>query len=138
MQVGALASVKRFKNPVKVARLVMEKSDHCILSGEGAHRFAEMNGVTLIENQELVHENALNRLAKCKTFSETIKTAMKNSDKNGHFEKKLLIENQMNELNKLEKMKDHDTIGAVAMDHMGNLACATSTGGLTSKGRKIS
>ena len=112
----------------------MEQSDHCILCGEGAHRFAEKNGIKLIDNQELVHQNALNRLAKCKTFSDTINTAMKNDDANHHFEDQILIEN---ERNKMTKINDHDTVGAVAMDHLGNLACSTTTGGLTCKGNFI-
>ena len=115
MQVGAVASVKRLKNPVRLARLVMEQSDHCILSGEGAHRFAEQNGIKLIDNQELVHQNALNRLAKCKTFTETINKSMKNEANLSHkhsethrFETQLLIEN---ELNKIAELADHDTVG---------------------------
>jgi len=128
MQIGAVASVKKFKNPIKVARLVMEKSEHCILSGEGAHQFAELNGIKLIDNQELVHQNALNRLAKCKTFDETIETAMKNDEPPHHFENQI-----RNERNKILKIGDHDTVGACALDHLGNLACSTTTGGLTSK-----
>lgn len=141
MQVGAVASVKRLKNPVKLARLVMEQSDHCILSGEGAHRFAEQNGMKLIDNQELVHQNALNRLAKCRSFQETINTSMKNTSSLPHkdsethrFETQLLIEN---ELNKIAKLSDHDTVGAVALDCFGNLACSTTTGGLTAKGSSL-
>lgn len=140
MQVGAVASVKRLKNPVRLARLVMERSDHCILSGEGAHRFAEQSGLKLIDNQELVHENALNRLAKCKTFTDTINASMKDGPSLSHkddahrFETQLLIEN---ELNKIAKLADHDTVGAVALDSFGNLACSTTTGGLTAKGIAI-
>lgn len=138
MQVGAVASVKKFKNPIKVAKLIMEQSDHCILSGEGAHQFGEKNGIKLIDNKELVHQNALNRLAMCKTFKETINTAMKNESpnilhkdvENHRFENQLLMENK---LNKIAKLADHDTVGAVAMDHLGNLACSTTTGGLTAK-----
>ena len=126
MCVGAVTSVKKFKNPVKVARLVMEKSDHCILSGEGAHQFAETNGIKLIDNQELIHEKALDKLAKCKSFIETINSDYRKGANyyakivnNQHrFEDQLLKEN---ELNKLAELSGHDTVGAVAMDHLGNL-----------------
>ena len=104
----------------------MEQSNHCVLCGEGAHLFAEKNGIKLIDNQELVHQNALNQLARYKTI------AMKTDDANSRAENQILTGNEQNKMTKM-----NDTVGAVAMDYLGNLACSNSTGGQTCKGNFI-
>ncbi|RWS28339.1 L-asparaginase-like protein, partial [Leptotrombidium deliense] len=131
MRAGAVAGVKKFKNPVSVARIVMEKSNHCLLISEGAHKFGAENGVELIDPKSLITEKSLQSLNKYKRQfnimlkSEIIKNGSVHSNgvngsakKNGYNHK---------------DSSDHDTVGAVALDDYGNLACATSTGGLTAK-----
>lgn len=98
---GSVAALKTVKNPISLARLVMTKSPHVFLVGDGAEAFAAAMKVERVDNK----------------FFDTPK----------RFE-------QLQEELKLEKEhKDRDTVGAVALDQHGNLAAATSTGGLTNK-----
>ncbi len=96
---GSVASLKTVKNPISLARLVKEKSQHVFMVGEGAEKFAEEMKVERVPN----------------TYFDTPKR----------------YEQWQETLKKEEK--DKDTVGAVALDVHGNLAAATSTGGLTNK-----
>lgn len=112
---GAISSVTSFKNPIKVARTVMEQSEHCLFTADGAHKFGVEHGFTLIDRTTMVHPLAQARLDELKTFQNAI-----NCD---HKEKE----------DERKKMDDHDTVGAVAIDQWNNVAAATSTGGITGK-----
>ncbi len=59
-RVGALGAVRRIKNPVSAARLVMERSPHHLLVGEGAEQFAAAQGVTLVQPESMIAPNRLN------------------------------------------------------------------------------
>jgi len=61
LRAGAVAAVRRIKNPVKLARLVMEKTKHILLVGEGAEKFATSMGIELIDPKSLITEYQLNR-----------------------------------------------------------------------------
>lgn len=109
---GAVAGVARVKNPVSAARAVMEKSRHVLLVGEGADRFAAETGLDMVSPvyfwtpfrwQEL--QEKLEKEAKPEGRGALSSAA------EGHF----------------------GTVGAVALDRQGNLASATSTGGMTAK-----
>ena len=52
---GAISSVTSFKNPIKVARTVMEQSEHCLFTADGAHKFGVEHGFTLIDRTTMVH-----------------------------------------------------------------------------------
>jgi len=102
---GAVASIKKIKNPIKLARKVLEETEHVILVGDGAESFAESIGETIVEPSYFHSEKNLKRLRKLKSKiagSEIIQ------DKIG-------------------------TVGAVAIDKKGNISAATSTGGMTNK-----
>lgn len=106
LDAGAVAMVRRIKNPVLLARTVMEKSEHLMLAGRGAEKFAKQNGIKFMPDAYF--------------FTE-------------HRYKQLLVAKQNKEI-----LLDHDhrkfgTVGAVALDLDGNLAAATSTGGMTNK-----
>ena len=141
MDLGAVACVTRIQNPVRLARLVMEQNDHCILAGHGAHQFAKLHKIPLIENERLVHQNARNRLDKCTSFAQTIKNSIGNGLVNGKTERSIkghsnAIKNALtngHSNGSTQLVDNHDTVGAVALDAQGHLACATSTGGLTGK-----
>ena len=97
---GSVAFLQDIKNPISVARLVMEKTPHVMLVGEGARRFALENG--------FVKENLLTESAK-KEWEEWIKTGV---------------------YKPWDYKNNHDTIGMVALDKDGNLSGACTTSGL--------
>ncbi|MFL6293913.1 MAG: isoaspartyl peptidase/L-asparaginase family protein [Thermoanaerobaculia bacterium] len=101
---GSVAGLKTVKNPVSLARMVMEKSPHVFMVGEGAERFADEMKVERVDPKYFFTQ---------KRWDD--------------FQKKLQEEA------KKEAEKDKDTVGAVALDVHGNLAAATSTGGMTNK-----
>ncbi|XP_068613135.1 isoaspartyl peptidase/L-asparaginase-like [Brachionichthys hirsutus] len=105
---GAVSSVENIANPVSLARAVMEKTDHVILTSRGANQFAESIGVSTVPTDSLVTEFERKEWEKCKTFVTGVKE-------------------------EINTQWAHDTVGAVAVDCVGNVACATSTGGIRNK-----
>jgi L-asparaginase / beta-aspartyl-peptidase len=106
---GAVAGVRHVKNPVLLARIVMEKSKHVFLVGEGAEAFAAANGVALVDEAYFQTERRRKELERVKNTGA----------------RALDVE--------YEPETKYGTVGAVALDSNGNLAAATSTGGLTNK-----
>ena len=102
---GAVASVQIIKNPIKLARKVLEETDHVLLVGKGAEIFAKDIEVITVDRSYFHSEKNLKRLKKAKK---------RISDNN-------VIEDKIG------------TVGAVALDKNGNIAAATSTGGMTNK-----
>src|SRR5206468_11377968 len=111
---GAVAVLKHVKNPISLARLVMEKSGHVMIDGEGAEAFAKENGIELVDQKYFFTQERWDALQK-------IKAAEKK--RAGGAGKAFIITDQ----------DRHGTVGAVARDKSGNLAAATSTGGTTNK-----
>ena len=111
LKAGAVASVRRIKNPVSLARLVMEKSPHVMLDCVGAEAFAKEQGIELVDPKYFFTQKRWDELQK-----------VKKTPKQGG-EKQSTITDQ----------DHHGTVGAVALDQQGNLAAATSTGGTTNK-----
>src|SRR5438046_4280912 len=111
---GAVAALKHVKNPISLARLVMEKSGHVMMDGEGAEAFAEENGIELVDQKYFFTEERWDAVQK-------IKAAEKH--RTGDAGKAFLITDQ----------DRHGTVGADALDENGNLTAATSTGGTTNK-----
>ncbi|XP_074131595.1 isoaspartyl peptidase/L-asparaginase [Sminthopsis crassicaudata] len=103
---GAVSSIKSIANPIKVARLVMEKTNHSFLTDRGATCFAKSMGIPIIPCEKLVTERNVKRLKKEKAEKSACMT---------------------------EADKNTGTVGAVALDKHGNLAYATSTGGIINK-----
>jgi beta-aspartyl-peptidase (threonine type) len=110
---GAVACLKHIKNPVSLARLVMEKSGHVMIDGEGAEAFAKENGVEFVDQRYFYTKERWDAL-------EKVKAAEK---RGGAGKKRFIISDQ----------DRHGTVGAVALDQHGDLAAATSTGGTTNK-----
>lgn len=112
---GAVGCATKIRNPVLAARAVMEHSPHVLLTGDGANHFAAENGLRMVENAWF---NTSHRLAQLKQAQQKNKIQLDFSD-DGE-----------------EPASDGQTmgtVGAVALDLGGNLAAATSTGGLTNK-----
>jgi beta-aspartyl-peptidase (threonine type) len=105
LRAGAVAAVRHVRNPIELARRVMEKSRHVLLVGEGAEEFALEEGFALVPNEYF-------RTAERRAQLESERTGRPVSD---------LVP------------ASTGTVGAVALDAAGNLAAATSTGGMTNK-----
>jgi beta-aspartyl-peptidase (threonine type) len=114
LKAGAVGSVQHIKNPINLARLVMEKSPHVMLDCTGAEAFAKANGIELVDQKYFFTQERWDALQK-------MKAAEKNRGSGAG--KSFLITDQ----------DRHGTVGAVALDQDGNLAAATSTGGTTNK-----
>jgi L-asparaginase / beta-aspartyl-peptidase len=111
---GAVAALKYVKNPISLARLVMEKSGHVMMDGEGAEAFAKENGIELVDAKYFFTQERWDALQKMKAAEK---------HRTGRAGKAFVITDQ----------DRHGTVGAVALDRNGNLAAATSTGGTTNK-----
>jgi beta-aspartyl-peptidase (threonine type) len=107
LKAGAVAYVKNVKNPVGLARLVMERTEHILLAGEGAEHFAKQMQVEFAPDEYFFTEHRWLQL------HEAIKADRVQLDH--------------------AAAKPVGTVGAVACDSKGNLAAATSTGGMTNK-----
>ena len=120
LKAGAVATLKHIKNPISLARLVMQKSPHVMMIGEGAEKFARENGVETVPQSYFFTQRRFDAL---KRIQEEEK-------------KKAEAEKAGKKVSLVESKKDenrHGTVGAVAVDKFGNLAAATSTGGMTNK-----
>lgn len=109
LNAGSVASLKHIANPIHLARLVMEKTPHVMLVGEGAEGFAKSQGIELVSPYFFFNEREWERYKNAKSAEE----------------KKRSAEFFANE--------EHGTVGVVALDEAGNLAAGTSTGGTVMK-----
>ncbi|KHT41633.1 isoaspartyl peptidase/L-asparaginase family protein [Vibrio sinaloensis] len=109
-EAGAVAGVRHIKNPIELARDVMQKSNHVLLIGDGAEEFAFEQGYSFTEQDYFFTDRRYEQLLSMK-------------------EKGLFALSE----SKYPDDKKYGTVGAVALDQKGNLAAATSTGGVTNK-----
>jgi L-asparaginase / beta-aspartyl-peptidase len=109
LNAGSVASLKHIANPIHLARLVMEKTPHVMLVGEGAEEFAKSQGVELVSPYTFFNEREWERYKNAKAAEEKNKSAAVSAD------------------------EEHGTVGVVALDQAGNLAAGTSTGGTVMK-----
>ena len=109
LRAGAIAGVHRVKNPVLLARAVMEKSPHVFLTGDGAEVFAQTVGVELVDPSYFRTDERWNQL------QDALKAEA------------------VGQQSSLGRAIHYGTVGAVALDKAGHLAAATSTGGMTNK-----
>jgi L-asparaginase / beta-aspartyl-peptidase len=119
LRAGGVACVERIRNPIRAARLVLDKSPHVYFVGVGAERFARQHGMELCDNMELVIPREQERLYK---FQEAELAGAVDETFSGPAAGSVAA-----------ALESHDTVGAVALDAAGNLAAATSTGGTLSK-----
>jgi beta-aspartyl-peptidase (threonine type) len=122
LNLGAVAALQNILHPVTVARLVMERTEHCLLVGAGAQRFARQMAVPEVQPEELLTTRELefyHKARKDPTF-RTIRPFQSCQTEGG---------------TGAGAASPHPlgTVGAVAMDNGGNLAAATSTGGTAGK-----
>lgn len=105
LRAGAVAGVRHVRNPIELARLVMERSPHVLLTGKGAEDFALESGLQLVPRSWFYTERRWQQLEQARR-GERLSAA---------------------------DIGYYGTVGAVALDADGNLAAATSTGGTTNK-----
>jgi len=106
LQCGSVGAVC-VRNPVRLAREVMEDGEHVLLVGDGAMKFGEARGIPRADPKDLVTPDALEELRKYRNYGGVVRGVFQD--------------------------RGHDTVGAVALDRDGRLACATSTGGVSMK-----
>lgn len=104
LNAGAIAGVTDIKNPIKAVRMIMEKSDHVMLSAKGASVFAREQGLEMVKNKYFFTPERFESL------------------------KRLQKQERERNLN-----DNHGTVGCVALDQNGNLCAGTSTGGMMNK-----
>ena len=114
LEAGAVAGVRNVRNPIELATEVLKNSNHVFLSGKGANDFAIKQGVKLEPDEYFFSQ-----------FRYDQWKAVRDSDN-------YMLDHTLNDINEL-KEKKFGTIGAVACDKDGNIAAATSTGGMTNK-----
>jgi L-asparaginase / beta-aspartyl-peptidase len=119
LKAGAVAGIKRVKNPISLARLVMEKSPHVMMTREGAEAFAKQNGIELVDPKYFFTERRWKELQDAKKEEEQKSRPTKNMGRKTG--------------SSPSGEKKFGTVGAVALDKAGNLAAGTSTGGMTNK-----
>ncbi|WP_083990245.1 isoaspartyl peptidase/L-asparaginase family protein [Flavihumibacter petaseus] len=120
---GSVAGVTVIRNPILAARAVMEKSNHVMMTGKGAEAFAASQGIAIVDPSYFYTEERWKSLQRVKT-EDSLKTELDHGNKPGNKGTAFQFEN---------KDSKFGTVGAVALDKSGNLAAATSTGGMTNK-----
>ncbi|RMG04940.1 MAG: isoaspartyl peptidase/L-asparaginase [Acidobacteria bacterium] len=117
LKAGAVAAVHTVKNPISLARAVMEKSPHVMLIGEGAEKFASQQGLEIVDPKYFWTQERWDQYQRIKKEHEM-------KEKNFQQNKTSIIDQPNNKFG---------TVGAVALDKYGNLAAGTSTGGMAYK-----
>lgn len=115
LKAGAVAGVEHIKNPIDLARLVMDKTPHVLLIGAGAEEFAKSQGMPLVPQSYFFTQHRWDELQKALKAEQPGKGGSGKEDypgTSGH---------------------GYGTVGAVALDRDGDIAAGTSTGGLTNK-----
>jgi beta-aspartyl-peptidase (threonine type) len=107
---GAVAGVHRVKNPIQLARAVMDHSQHVMMVGDGAEAFAQEQGVTLVDPSYFRVE---------KRWQELQRALQEDANGQAHAD--------------VATLKHFGTVGGLALDRDGRLAAGTSTGGMTDK-----
>jgi beta-aspartyl-peptidase (threonine type) len=110
---GAVAGLHRVKNPITLARAVMERSEHVMMIGEGAEKFAEQQKIDLVDPKYFWTQPRWDSLQRILKQESEKKVGEHISD--------------------VQRDGKYGTVGAVALDKDGNLAAGTSTGGMTNK-----
>lgn len=114
LEVGGVALVRGVKNPIRLARLVMEKTDHALVGGYGAERIAAMFGLpttnVVVKDRRVAWKKSLRKARQKKDLTRNLKLART-----------------------AYPPEVGDTVGALAMDAHGNIAAACSTGGVSLK-----
>lgn len=122
LKAGSVASLKHIKNPISLARLVMEKSPHVMMVSDGAEDFAKQMGIEMMPNEYFLTERRQKELQK------------KREDEQKKKQKNHPSSDSLSEVEAvIVEPEKYGTVGAVAFDKAGNLSAGTSTGGISNK-----
>lgn len=110
LKAGSVIGLKHYRNPISVARQVMDKTEHVMLACDGAEEFAKSAGFKYYENDYFKTEFRIKQAEEAKKAGKTVL-----------------------DVSDVKKNKKMGTVGAVAFDMNGNIAAATSTGGIANK-----
>lgn len=113
---GAAAGLRHVKNPITLARAVMEKSPHVMMTGDGAEKFAKEKGIDIVDEKYFFTQDRW----------DSLQRILKQ-------EKEKSQEKKVSAIVAEEPYNKFGTVGAIALDKSGNLAAGTSTGGMTNK-----
>ena len=113
LMAGAVAGVKNVKNPITLAKSVMQHSNHVFMAGQGAEVFAKQLNIEMAPNEYFFEQMRYDQLIQAKTNDRIELDHVDNKFENGE--------------------KKFGTVGAVALDVFGNISAGTSTGGMTNK-----
>ncbi|HLM02476.1 MAG TPA: isoaspartyl peptidase/L-asparaginase, partial [Pyrinomonadaceae bacterium] len=129
LRAGAVAFVKSVKNPIKLARLVMERTPHVLLAGRGADEFARECKVEFEDDKYFFTEFRYQQLLKAREAGRV--QLDHTASEPALIEKEIQADEKLQA--EVENAKPMGTVGAVACDSRGSVAAATSTGGMTNK-----
>jgi beta-aspartyl-peptidase (threonine type) len=115
LKAGAIAGVKNIRNPICLAEEIMNNSDHVFLSGDGAIEFAKKQGLKFEPDEYFFSRFRYDQWQKVRSSEN------------------YLLDHGSEPAEEIVKAKKFGTVGAVACDGAGNVAAATSTGGMTNK-----
>ncbi len=118
LSAGAVAGITNVKSPIQAARAVMQHSPHVMMVGAGAEQFAKEQGLEIVDPSYFYTKERWQGLQKARTL-DSLATQL-DHDAQSH-------------IPEVYKDYKYGTVGAVAVDRAGNLAAATSTGGMTNK-----
>ncbi len=115
LEAGAVAGVCNIANPVQLARVVLAESEHVMLIGDGARRFAELHNFEIVPDDYFITDERQAQWQEARRLG------------------RMGLDHDSAEQHEISMEEKFGTIGAVARDTHGNLAAATSTGGIVNK-----
>jgi len=123
LKAGAVTDIKRIKNPISLARLVMEQTTHVLLASDGAEAFAKEKGLEFMPPEYFITDRRIKELEREKEKERKKQQQQNTKPKQTSRETELVAPFE----------GKYGTVGAVALDKQGNLAAGTSTGGKSNK-----
>jgi beta-aspartyl-peptidase (threonine type) len=116
LKCGAVTNLQHIKNPISLAKHIMDNSSFVFLNGEGAEKYAKDKGFELVDANYFFVEKRWNEMLKIRDSSKT------------------MLDNEgRGDIREIDQDNKYGTVGCVVLDQYGNLAAGTSTGGITNK-----